>query len=108
MKSAPLADVEATPVLDGAENSFSTEWMDANLIPNEPFSIYLQEPSREVDITQIKLADMGPIPISREDVLAIGRDPETAVCLSQEFRLGSNVYAGRIDMFHQLHCMDVV
>ncbi|KAI9036331.1 oxidase ustYa family protein [Aspergillus affinis] len=94
--------------MDDTDVSFSTEWIDGNFLNNDPLSIFRQEPSLEVDIAWFKLADTRPIPLTREDVLAIGKDPEKSVKLGLEFGLGPDLYAGRIDVFHQLHCLDAL
>ncbi|KAM3426673.1 hypothetical protein MY4824_009866 [Beauveria thailandica] len=98
----------AAPVLLGKDISVSTEWMDANLVATDPLSIFRQEPSPEVDVAWMKISDTRPIPLTREDVLALGKDPAVSVRLSPEFGLGPEMYAGRIDVLHQLHCLNAL
>jgi hypothetical protein len=94
--------------LEGEEITFTTQWMEANLVVSGVPSIFRQEPSPDVDIAWRKLADTRPFAITREDVLAIGKDPKKSVRFSPEFGLGQETYAGRLDVVHQLHCLDII
>ncbi|KAE8356755.1 hypothetical protein BDV28DRAFT_163768 [Aspergillus coremiiformis] len=97
-----------SPVLRDEEITFSPRRMDATLFPDDEPSIFRQEPSPAVDRAWALISDTRPIPLSREDVLAIGKDPAMTVRLSPEFGLGDDVYAGRIDVLHQLHCLNAL
>ncbi len=45
--------------------------------------------------------------ISRDDVVRLGKDPETAVKLdAATFGLKSDMYAAQLDVFHLLHCLN--
>jgi hypothetical protein len=61
-----------------------------------------------VDKAWHSLAPLDIIPISAEDVRRLGKDPNYAVKLPIELGHGSNAYAGRLDMFHQIHCLDAL
>ena len=82
--------------------------MDATLLRSEPVSIFRQEPSDEVDLAWRKIGDTRPIPVSREKVLAIGKDPAQAVKIPSSWGLGEEMYFGRVDVFHQIHCLDAL
>ncbi|KAB8215519.1 hypothetical protein BDV33DRAFT_227529 [Aspergillus novoparasiticus] len=97
-----------SPVLKGEDLSFSIRKMDARLFPDDNPSIFRQEPSPGVDRAWTIISDTRPIALSREDVLSIGKDPAMAVKLSAEFGLGDDMYAGRIDVLHQLHCLNAL
>lgn len=71
-------------------------------------SIYRQDPSPAVDIAWAKLGDTRLIPLTADEVLAIGKDPKKVVKFPESFGLGSNAYAGRLDIFHQIHCLDAL
>ncbi len=46
-------------------------------------------------------------PVSRAEIIAMGKDPETAVRLPDEqFGLGDDAYASYFDVYHQLHCLN--
>ncbi|PIG83870.1 hypothetical protein AARAC_001829 [Aspergillus arachidicola] len=103
-----LVTLTESPVLKGEDLSFSIRNMDATLFPDDNPSIFRQEPSPEVDRAWTIISDTRPIALSREDVLSIGKDPAMAVKLSAEFGLGDDMYAGRIDVLHQLHCLNAL
>lgn len=94
------------PVLDDVEIKIQPKRMDATLLESSPLSIFRQEPSDEVDHAWRQLGDTRPIPLTREQVLAIGKDPQQAVRIPESWGLGPDMYAGRIDVFHQIHCLD--
>ncbi|KAK4182495.1 hypothetical protein QBC35DRAFT_547483 [Podospora australis] len=77
------------------------------LLPENP-SIYRQEPSDEVDLAWQRIGDLRLFPLTLEDVLAIGKNPEDIVKFPPNFGLGEETYAGRVDVFHQLHCLDAL
>ena len=82
--------------------------MDATLIKKNPPSIFRGDPSPEVDAAWARISNLQPIVISREDVVAAGADPNEAVKFDESFNVGSEAYAGRIDVFHQIHCLDTL
>jgi len=71
-------------------------------------SIYRQDPSHEVDLAWEEIGDLRLIPLTRDEVLAVGKDPEEVVRFPDSFGLGPERYAGRIDVFHQVHCLDAL
>nr|XP_036578867.1 uncharacterized protein CTRU02_11121 [Colletotrichum truncatum]KAF6786250.1 hypothetical protein CTRU02_11121 [Colletotrichum truncatum] len=97
-----------SPLLEEGDIPFFDKKLDATLLLNEPVSIYRQEPSLKVDIAWDRLGDLRLIPLSREDVESMGKDPEDAVKFPPEWGLGDDVYAGRLDVFHQIHCLDAL
>ncbi|KAH6723499.1 hypothetical protein BKA61DRAFT_685946 [Leptodontidium sp. MPI-SDFR-AT-0119] len=47
------------------------------------------------------------IPISRAEIVKMGKNPDTAVkLLDSDWGLGGDAYAAGLDVFHQLHCVD--
>ncbi|EQL01721.1 hypothetical protein OCS_02574 [Ophiocordyceps sinensis CO18] len=81
--------------------------MDITLLLSENPSIYRQEPSEEVDAAWRQLGDTRLFPLTREEVLSIGKNPEDIVRFPQSFGLGE-AYAGRLEVFHQVHCLDAL
>lgn len=82
--------------------------MNATLLPSALDEIFRNEPSHEVDLAWRRISSENPIAISREEVLAIGKDPDHAVKYPPNFGIGENKYAARIDVFHQIHCLDAL
>ena len=77
------------------------------LLPKNP-SIFRQGPSLEVDLAWKKMWDSRPVPVSKEQVLAMGKDPAEAVQIPEDWGYGSEKYFGRVDVFHQIHCLDAL
>ncbi|RDW69105.1 oxidase ustYa family protein [Aspergillus mulundensis] len=97
------------PVLSSQPPQFRTNRVDGTLFPGPNPNIFRQEPSPEVDHAWHLISDTRPIPLTREDVLAIGKDPSAAVKLPHAvFGLGDDIYAGRLDVLHQLHCLNAL
>ncbi|PYI07696.1 hypothetical protein BO78DRAFT_366519 [Aspergillus sclerotiicarbonarius CBS 121057] len=71
-------------------------------------SIFRQDPSPEVDKAWRELGDTRPIPLTKAQVLAMGKDPTQAVKFPSSWGLGPETYAGRLDVFHQIHCLDAL
>lgn len=71
-------------------------------------SIYRQEPSREVDLAWDRIGDTRLIPLTRAEVEAVGKNPHDAVRFPEDFGLGADAYAGRLEVFHQIHCLDAL
>ncbi|KAH9215078.1 hypothetical protein DL95DRAFT_523613 [Leptodontidium sp. 2 PMI_412] len=96
-----------SPILDKIDIPFVTKRMNATLV-DRPASIWRQDPSDEVDAAWLVAEDPRPFAISREEVIALGQDPDKAVKWPEEYGLGSDTYAARIDVFHQIHCLDAI
>lgn len=47
-------------------------------------------------------------PMTEEQVRKLGKDPEMAVRFPEEYGLGSEAYVGQIDVFHQIHCLNLL
>ncbi|MCJ1308290.1 hypothetical protein MMC25_001943 [Agyrium rufum] len=73
--------------------------------PN-PAPIWRQGPSPEVDKAWDRLANINPVPLSSADVIKLGADPSKTARFPEVFGLGPDAHIGRIDVFHQVHCLD--
>lgn len=82
--------------------------MDATLLQRAPPVIYREEPSRKVDEAWQKLWDTRPIPLTAEHVRRMGKDPSEAVKIPPDWGYGDDAYFGRLDVFHQMHCLDAL
>jgi len=103
-----LTKTTLAPVLDDVDIGLSLHRMDATLLNREPPIIYRREPSKEVDKAWEALYDTRPIPLTREQVVAMGKDPASSVKIPSDWGHGNDSYFGRLDVFHQLHCLDAL
>lgn len=54
----------------------------------------------EIELTRV-------LPVTRDDIVRMGKDPSTAVKLEDElWGLGDDAYATILDVYHQLHCLN--
>ena len=97
-----------SPILDQVHVELSTVRRNGSLLPDHPTSIYRQEPSHEVDMAWHKLGNINPIPISAQDVRNIGYDPSIAAKWPEVYGLGEDAYVARLDVFHEIHCLDML
>lgn len=95
------------PIISSEEIPIISKHMDITLLLNENPSIFRQEPSHEVDMAWRLIGDTRPIPLTRDEVLALGKNPADRVRLPKSFGVGES-YAGRMDVFHQIHCLDAL
>ncbi|KAK2603899.1 hypothetical protein QQS21_003934 [Conoideocrella luteorostrata] len=95
-----------TPLLTSIDIKLSNKLGNTNLLLGSSPSIYRQAPSHAVDLAWDRLGDLRLIPLTRDEVEAIGKDPQDAVKFPEKFGTGSDVYAGRLEVFHQIHCLD--
>ncbi|KAG9195014.1 hypothetical protein G6011_00134 [Alternaria panax] len=96
-----------SPLFDRLDIDLVTKRMNATLLPSTTDEIFRCEPGPEVDQAWRRISNERPIAISREEVIAIGKDPDQAVKYPDDFALGG-AYAARIDVFHQIHCLDAL
>ena len=92
------------PVLDLIDIPLTTWRLNGTFI--DQGSIYRQRPSPEVDAAWERVETQTPIPINRQDIIAQGKDPDDSVKWPEEFGFGPDAYIGRIDVFHQIHCLN--
>ncbi|KXT03380.1 hypothetical protein AC578_4012 [Pseudocercospora eumusae] len=76
------------------------------ILPSTPGSVYRSQ-GPETDAAWAAISSTDPIPISRADVIAAGKDPRKAAKFNSSFGLGEEeAYAGRLDVLHQVHCLN--
>ncbi|KAF5587860.1 hypothetical protein FPANT_6800 [Fusarium pseudoanthophilum] len=66
------------------------------------------KPDPEVDDAWEDLEIIRVFPITEAEVRRLGKDPELLVKFPQEYGLGDNAYMAQIDMFHQIHCLNLL
>lgn len=107
LEANPACHITA-PVLSSINVPIKPKYVDITLLMSPNPSIYRQDPSHEVDLAWEEIGDLRLIPLTRDEVLAVGKDPEEVVRFPDSFGLGPERYAGRIDVFHQVHCLDAL
>ncbi|KAF5548564.1 hypothetical protein FPHYL_9895 [Fusarium phyllophilum] len=66
------------------------------------------KPDPEVDEAWEDLEIIRVFPITEAEVRRLDKDPELLVKFPQEYGLGDNAYMAQIDMFHQIHCLNLL
>ncbi|KAF4454916.1 hypothetical protein F53441_2655 [Fusarium austroafricanum] len=66
------------------------------------------KPDPEVDEAWEDLEVIRVFPITENEVRRLGKDPELLVKFPPEYGLGDNAYMAQIDMFHQIHCLNLL
>ncbi|KAH8602871.1 hypothetical protein B0O99DRAFT_560560, partial [Bisporella sp. PMI_857] len=98
-----------SPILDRLEIKASVKQMNATLFPSSHPSIARQKPNPEADVIWREFELTRAIIISGEDVRRLGKDPETAAKFEDAYwHFGDDAYIGQLDVFHQLHCLNVL
>lgn len=77
---------------------------------NETSSIYIQDPSPEVDAAWNRIAaDSGPIiTINSDEARKLGRDTNAIVKAPEDWGFGNDAYPAQIDVFHEIHCLNML
>jgi hypothetical protein len=99
---------EIAPILEDIQLPLRNVRMNASFVPEHPTSIYRQDPSPEVDAAWLRIANTNPIIVSAEEGIASGWDMSKAARFPSGFGFASDAYIGRVDVFHQLHCLDAL
>lgn len=55
-----------------------------------------------------ELENIRVFPITEDQLRKLGKDPELSVKFPPSYGLGDNMYAAQIDMYHQLHCLNLL
>lgn len=91
-----------SPILDKLDIKTSTKMMNATLYPGLNPSYARQRPNPEADAWWDELELLRTIPISREDVIKLGKDPEIVAKFEDRYwGLGGDAYMAQVDVFHQ-------
>ena len=79
-----------------------------SLLPDHPKSIFREDPSEEVDEAWERIANINPIHMTSADVANLGYDPAIVARWPEVYGLGSDAYVGRLDVFHEIHCLNML
>ncbi|KAI1340372.1 hypothetical protein F5Y15DRAFT_423308 [Xylariaceae sp. FL0016] len=98
-----------SPLLDLVDFGFHESRVNGTLFPREDRPVARQLPNDEADKVWKEWELTRVFPISANDVARLGKDLETAVKLEDEyFGLGDDKYAATLDIYHQLHCVNML
>jgi hypothetical protein len=84
--------------------------MDGSLFEPKDPSPYRNgvKPDPKVNDAWEELDSILTFPISADDVRKLGKDPELAVKYPEEYGLGPDAYVAQLDVFHQIHCLNLL
>ncbi|CZR55504.1 uncharacterized protein PAC_05392 [Phialocephala subalpina] len=97
-----------SPILNQAHIPLITSKRNGSLLPHNPPSIFRQDPSDEVDMAWARIGNINPIPMSAAEVRGNGYDPSIVARWPEVYGLGPDAYVGRLDVFHEIHCLDML
>ncbi|MCJ1305941.1 hypothetical protein MMC08_008758 [Hypocenomyce scalaris] len=80
--------------------------MNATFLSTHPPSVFRQDPSPEVDAAWNRIANTNTILVNTAEVERMGFDSSKTARYNADFNLGPDAHIGRIDMFHQIHCLN--
>ncbi|KZL71972.1 DOPA-dioxygenase [Colletotrichum tofieldiae] len=79
------------------------------LYDTSPPSILRQRVGDEADKEWHRIGDhVWPLVIGAADVSRLGKDPSVAVKIPEELGYGSDAYIAQTEVFHHLHCLDML
>ncbi|GAW12178.1 hypothetical protein ANO14919_015390 [Xylariales sp. No.14919] len=101
-----------SPILDQLQISTSLRDLHIPLIPNatEPRDIYRLPPSPAVDEAWDRITRVNLISIAEDEIRKLGKDPSLAIHSPESWwsETWGNGYMGQIDVFHQIHCLNML
>lgn len=65
-------------------------------------------PSDAVEDAWAELEWIRTFPMTEEDVRKLGKDPDLVVKFPPEYGFGHSAYVAQLDIFHQLHCLNLL
>ncbi|KAF2198616.1 hypothetical protein GQ43DRAFT_443178 [Delitschia confertaspora ATCC 74209] len=98
-----------SPILDQIEIPLTDRQVNGELFPGpfEKQNLGRKEPSPETTEEWQDYEIQRPFVLSREQVIAMGKDPEKTVKYpNEDWGLGDEAYMGGMDIFHVLHCFN--
>ncbi|KAG5984154.1 hypothetical protein E4U55_005867 [Claviceps digitariae] len=99
-----------TPIYDMIDLEPSIRRINGTVMPAGKLSIARQFPNPEADaIWENDIELIRPIPVTRDQILRMGKDPDTVAKLEDEvWGLGDDAYVAALDVFHNLHCLNAL
>ncbi|UKZ82910.1 hypothetical protein TrVFT333_010710 [Trichoderma virens FT-333] len=98
-----------SPIHRAVDLEMATKKINGTLFTPRERSIARQMPNSDADSTWEEWELTRVFPVTRADIIRLGKDPETAVKLDPEiWGLGNDAYATALDIYHQLHCVNTL
>ncbi|KAI0102115.1 hypothetical protein GGR51DRAFT_574256 [Nemania sp. FL0031] len=101
--SSPFA---YSPVLNHIDLPFQPKQVSAQRYHNQ--SVYVGEPSPEVDTAWDRIQEAMIWSISEDDIRRVGKDASKSVKYDPDWGFGEDLYMVEVDVFHQIHCLNVL
>lgn len=99
--------IDIAPILETTEIKLHEVRLNGTLWPSSNPAFSRLEPGPEAEAVWESFELIDTFPLSRQEILALGKDPETAVRYPEEhWRMGPDVYIGSLDVQHKLHCLN--
>ncbi|MCJ1309268.1 hypothetical protein MMC25_002927 [Agyrium rufum] len=95
-----------SPVLKDVDLSYHDAQFSGTLFPPKEETLGRMVPSHETDVLWEDIEVQRPFVLTKEDVIALGKDPEyVAKYEDSMWGFGDEAYIGTLDVFHVLHCL---
>src|SRR3954469_7944820 len=81
--------------------------VNGTFFPSKNPSIARELPNPDADAIWDDWEIATPIPITREQIIKMGKDPSTVAKMEDEhFGMGDDAYVGSLDVLHLIHCLN--
>ncbi|KAI1211437.1 uncharacterized protein F4807DRAFT_466691 [Annulohypoxylon truncatum] len=99
-----------SPILEEVDMPMTNALLNGSLWLGENPPIWRAIPdSDEVEEIWENFEYVRPIALRRDQILAMGKDPDTVAKFNNDYwGLGDDAYVGALDLFHQVHCLNVL
>ncbi|KAI1109959.1 hypothetical protein F5Y14DRAFT_455539 [Nemania sp. NC0429] len=98
-----------SPLYDAIDLDIHTIQVNGTFSPPKDPTIARQLPNPAADAVWEDYEKVRPIPLTSSQIARIGKDPTTVAKFEDKlWGLGSDAYLADLDVFHQLHCLNVL
>ncbi|KAG9240357.1 hypothetical protein BJ878DRAFT_561329 [Calycina marina] len=92
-----------------SQHQLLTDWRSQPTRRNSMgISGYRKDPSPEVNEEWLRFEDIRSYILSKDDVVKLGKDPDTIAKYENDYGFWEEKYIGQMDVFHQIHCLDLM
>ncbi|KAI0601982.1 hypothetical protein F4775DRAFT_603564 [Biscogniauxia sp. FL1348] len=99
-----------SPVFDEIDISMTETLLNGSLWLGDNPSVWRGLPnSAETNAAWDSFEHVKPIALTRAQIIAMGKDPSIVAKFNDDYwHLGDDAYVGALDMFHQIHCLNML